>query len=547
MRGLMQDQPLLISSLIKHAARYHSHSGICSFSGEGVLEMRTYPELHGRASQLAHALGRLGVGPGDRIGTLAWNDHRHYEIYFGVSGIGAICHTINPRLFTEQISYIVNHAADRWLCVDATLLGVVEAVIDDVVETIEGIIVLGPMPDNCALSNRTRLISYDDLIASEMTDYDWPIFDEHTASSLCYTSGTTGNPKGVLYSHRSTVLHAWSVIMPDMVNIRAVDVLLPIVPMFHVNAWGMPYAATMAGATMAMPGPKLDGPSLHKLITVAGVTYAAGVPTVWLALLNHLRETGGQLPPTLRGLVGGSALPRAMVEAFDKEFGICLEHGWGMTEMSPVGSYNAPKPENRDMTREDYYGHSSKQGRPPYGVEMQLIDDSGNVLPHDGKATGELCVRGPWITNGYYNSDEGQDQFLDGGWFRTGDVAIIDESGYLQLVDRVKDLIKSGGEWISSIELENLAIGIDGIHEAAAIPAKHDKWGERPVLILVRQPGSTVNEAEVRAALADSLSSWMMPDAFVFVDELPHTATGKLLKRQLREEYADYLLKATAH
>ncbi|MEM6495297.1 MAG: long-chain fatty acid--CoA ligase [Pseudomonadota bacterium] len=543
MRGLMQDQPLLISSLIRYASQYHRQSGICSMDEAGQLQRWSYTDLHHRSAQLAHAIGRLGVKFGDRIGTIAWNDHRHFEIYFGVSGIGAICHTINPRLFSEQISYIIRHAQDRWLCVDAGLLKVVEGVITEISDTIEGVIVLGQVPVDTTLAAHTKVLSYDDLIAPEDTAYDWPSFDETTASSLCYTSGTTGNPKGVLYSHRSTVLHAWSVVMPDMVNMRAVDVLLPIVPMFHVNAWGMPYAAAMTGAGLAMPGPRLDGPSIHKLIMDAGVTYAAGVPTVWLALLQHLRETGGSLPEGMRGLVGGSALPQAMVEAFDKEFNIRLEHGWGMTEMSPVGAYNAPKPENRNMSRQDYYTHSTKQGRPPFGVDMKIVDSESKELPHDGQSAGELCVRGPWITSGYYNSDEGAAQFDEDGWFRTGDVATIDESGYLQLVDRVKDLIKSGGEWISSIELENLAVGLDGVKEAAAVPAKHEKWDERPVLVIVKDGGSNLDEAAVKTYMAKHLSSWMVPDAVVFVSELPHTATGKLLKRELRDQYADYLMQ----
>jgi acyl-CoA synthetase (AMP-forming)/AMP-acid ligase II len=546
MRGMMQGQPLLISSLITHAAAYHAHGGICQLDADGRLQRWTYPVLHERTAKLAHAFGRLGVRPGERIGTLAWNDHRHFEIYFAVSGIGAICHTINPRLFSEQISYIIRHAEDRWLCVDAGLLGVVEAVIGEVGDVIKGVIVLGDVPAGTALAEKTRLIAYEDLIAPEAASYDWPSFDENTASSLCYTSGTTGNPKGVLYSHRSTVLHAWSLSLPDMVGIRAVDVILPIVPMFHVNAWGTPYACTMNGATMAMPGPRLDGASLHKLIWEAGVTYAAGVPTVWLGLQQHLRATGGTLPANLRGLVGGSALPQAMVEAFDKDYGIRLEHGWGMTEMSPVGAYNALKPENRTMTREAYYGFSNKQGRPPFGVDMKIIDDDGKALAHDGEAAGELCVRGPWITSGYYNTDEGEQQFTADGWFRTGDVAKIDPGGYLHLVDRVKDLIKSGGEWISSIDLENLAMGIAGVKEAAAVPARHEKWGERPVLIIVREDGGGLDEAAVRTYLKEHLSSWMMPDAIVFVEELPHTATGKLLKRQLREEYEDYLMRAGA-
>ncbi|MGI9520705.1 MAG: long-chain fatty acid--CoA ligase [Hyphomicrobiaceae bacterium] len=541
MRALMQDQPLTISSLLRHAAQYHMQSGICAMDAESNLQHWSYGELLGRTSQLANALRQLGIAEGDRIGTIAWNDHRHYEIYFAVSGIGAVCHTINPRLFSEQVSYIIQHAQDRWLCVDATLLPVVESVIDEIAGTIDGIITLGDLPATSTLATKSRLVAYEELIATQPNNFDWPEFDERTASSLCYTSGTTGHPKGVLYSHRSTILHAWSVSMPDAANIKAVDVLLPIVPMFHVNAWGMPYAATMTGATLAMPGPRLDGSSLHKLIWEAGVTFAAGVPTVWLALLQHLRDKAGRLPEGLRGLVGGSALPQAMIEAFDKEYGVRLEHGWGMTEMSPVGCYNAPKPENKSMSRQDYYVHGTKQGRPPFGVSMKVVDADGKALPHDGLSSGELYVKGPWIISRYYESDEGGDQFTSDGWFRTGDVVTIDGSGYLQIVDRVKDLIKSGGEWISSIELENLAMGIAGVKEAAAVPAKHAKWGERPVLVIVKDPNMELDEGAVRDHLRVHLSSWMMPDAVVFVEALPHTATGKVLKRQLREDFADYL------
>ena len=545
MRGLMQDHPLLISALLRHAEANHRASGIITARRDGPNTRHTYPQIASRSAQLANALIRLGIRPGDRIATMAWNDHRHVELYFAISGIGAICHTINPRLFADQISYIVQHAADRWLFIDSGLLPVVEPVFPQLRDTLEGIVVMAPHVPETSLATQTTVHAYEELISTEADTVDWPVFDENTASSLCYTSGTTGSPKGVLYSHRSTLLHAWTIALPDMVAMRAVDVILPIVPMFHVNAWGIPYAAALTGATLAMPGPNLDGASLHALITEENVTYAAGVPTVWLGLLQHLRTTGGTLPADLRGLVGGSALPQSLAETFQNEYGVRLEHGWGMTEMSPVGAYNAAKPENRDLSPEQYFAeHIRKQGRPPFGVEIKIIDTEGNALPHDGAAQGELCVRGPWITSGYFEAEDGgKAAFTADGWFRTGDVATIDASGYMLIVDRVKDLIKSGGEWISSIELENLALAVPGVREAAAVPARHPKWDERPILIVAREPQSEIDEAGIKDALARDLKSWMLPDAVVFVDELPHTATGKILKRQLREEYADYLVR----
>jgi len=544
MRGLMQDHPLLISSLLRYAAQNHRQSGIITAIAPGETIRHTYPEIAARSARMGHALRRLGIQPGDRVATMAWNTHRHVELYFAISGLGAICHTINPRLFADQISFIINHADDQWLFIDPSLLPALEAVFDQVAHTLKGVVVMSDTIPESPLSQKTTLLDYETLIATEATEFDWPTFDETTASSLCYTSGTTGDPKGVLYSHRSTLLHAWSIALPDAIGLRAIDVVLPIVPMFHVNAWGIPYAAALTGASLTLPGPFMDGASLHALITNENVTYAAGVPTVWLGILEHLRKTGATLPKGLRGLVGGSALPQTLAKTFEIEYGTFLEHGWGMTEMSPVGTYNKPKPENNAMTRTEYFDHIRKQGRPPFGVDMKIIDSTGAALPHDDKTPGELCVRGPWVTSGYYKpgSEENQDIFSKDGWFKTGDVATIDASGYIHIVDRVKDLIKSGGEWISSIELENLTIGIDGIREAAAIPARHPKWDERPVLIVSREPGHPIDEATIRSALATKLSTWMLPDAVVFVDDLPHTATGKILKRQLRNDYANYLI-----
>ena len=542
MRGLMQDHPLLISSLLRHAAANHRHSGIVTAVRDGPNIRHTWSQIAARAARLANALKRKGIRPGDRVATMAWNDHRHMELYFAISGLGAICHTINPRLFADQIRYIIQHAEDRWLFIDPTLLPALEPVLPDVGGTLEGIYVMASEVPETPLSSKAALAAYEDLVAAEQDTIDWPVFDENTASSLCYTSGTTGNPKGVLYSHRSTLLHAWSIALPDMVGMRSVDVILPIVPMFHVNAWGSVYAATMTGANLAMPGPRLDGKGLFELIEAAGVTYVAGVPTVWLGLLAYLRESGKKLPDGLRGVCGGSALPAALVEAFWTEHGVRVDHGWGMTELSPVGAYNTASADLSGLTVAEIVEGGRKQGRPPYGIELKIIGADGNELPRDGETQGELCVRGPWVTSGYYNDDDANaGAFTADGWFRTGDVATIDENGDMEIVDRVKDLIKSGGEWISSIELENFAMTHPAISQAAAVPARHPKWDERPILIAVREAGREVSEADLVAHLEKTLSKWMLPDAVVFVDELPLTATGKVMKRALRETYADYL------
>ncbi len=548
MRGQMQDHPLLISSLLNHASLNFRKQGIVSLDRDadgaslGSTTTVTYDVLARRTAKLANALIDLGVKPSDRIATLAWNDQRHFELYYAISGIGAVCHTINPRLFPDQLTYIVRHAADRWIAVDPTLLPVLEAVFDDVADVPEGIIVLsGAMPET-PLAERTTVLLYENLIAPHTEVITWPSFDENSAAVMCYTSGTTGNPKGVLYSHRSTVLHAWSIALPDAVALSQSTVILPIVPMFHVNAWGTVYGAAMTGATMAMPGPRLDGQSLYELIEAAGVNYICGVPTVWLGLLDYLRKAGKKLPEGLRGVGGGSAIPRALIEAYWKEQGVRIDHGWGMTELSPVGAYNAPSRPLAEMSDEELIADAIKQGRAPYGVELKIIDEDENELPRDGQTSGELCVRGPWVTSGYYHDAEANKAaFTSDGWFKTGDVATIDGDGYIELVDRVKDLIKSGGEWISSIEVENLALTYPGIKEAAAVPARHKKWTERPIIVAVREEGASVDEEALREHLAKTLTKWMLPDAIVFVDELPHTATGKIMKRALRDDYADYL------
>jgi len=548
MQGLMQDHPLLVSGLLTHAARNHSQSGIRTAERDGNGNATgnaaaiTYPELSARVARLAHVLQALGVEPGDRIATLAWNDHRHYELYFAISGIGAVCHTINPRLFADQITYIIRHAEDRWIFIDPTLLHVLEGVADAIADVPAGIVVMAAAVPDTSLASQFPVHAYEDLLDGRPETFLWPVFNENTASSLCYTSGTTGNPKGVLYSHRSTVLHAWSIALPNAIAMHEWDVILPIVPMFHVNAWGSVYAATMTGASLAMPGPRLDGRGLCELIDAAGVTYIAGVPTVWLGLLAYLRESGNRLPAGLRGVCGGSALPPALVEAFWREHGIRIDHGWGMTELSPVGTYNTPPRTLDGLSSKEIAAADLKQGRPPYGIELKIIDEAGNDLPRDGRTQGELCVRGPWVTSGYFRDDAAiAAAFTADGWFRTGDVATIDEDGGMEIVDRVKDLIKSGGEWISSIELENLAMSHPGIRQAAAVPARHPKWDERPVLIAIPEPGAAVSEDDLRTHLAARLEKWMLPDAIIFVDELPLTATGKVMKRTLRQTFADYL------
>ena len=548
MRGMIQDHPLLISSLLRHAVTNHAKQGVIALdrnpdgSSRGTVTKTGYAALAGRAAQLAHALTRLGVEQGDRIATLAWNDQRHFELYYAISGMGAVCHTVNPRLFPDQITYIIRHAEDRWIFVDPTILPLLEAIFDGIADVPRGIVVMAAELPETKLANRTSLLAYEELIANEPSSFDWPVFDENTASSLCYTSGTTGNSKGVLYSHRSTVLHTWAIALPEAIALHPGVTILPVVPMFHANAWGTIYAATMTGANLAMPGPRLDGQSLYELIMAAGVNYVGGVPTVWMGLLEYLRKSGNRLPSGMRGIAGGSALPPALSEAFWKEHGLRIDHGWGMTELSPVGAYNMETRPLDTLSDNEIISAAAKQGRPPFGIELKIIDDDGNDRPRDGSAVGELVARGPWVTSGYYKNDEAsKTAFTADGWFRTGDVATIDPDGYIELVDRVKDLIKSGGEWISSIDLENLALTMPGIREAAAIPARHKKWDERPLIIAVREAGATVDAEGLRAHLAGKLAKWMLPDAIIFVDELPHTATGKIMKRDLREQYADYL------
>ena len=540
MLGLMQDRPLLISQLIEHAALNHGDTEIVSRTVEGPVHRYTYRDARLRAKKVAEALIALGIKPGDRIGTLAWNGYRHFELYYGISGMGAVCHTINPRLFPEQIVYIVNHADDQILFVDLNLLPAVEKLLPDLkgVRHVVAMTDRAHLPKDCKIPN---LLVYEELIQRQPGTYQWPEFDERTASSLCYTSGTTGNPKGVLYSHRSTILHAYGSALPDTLGISARAVVLPVVPMFHVNAWGLPYSGALTGAKLVFPGVALDGASLYELFEKERVTFTAGVPTVWLALLNHMQANKLKLSTLKYAVIGGSAAPPAMIETFDREFGVEVLHAWGMSEMSPLGTVNHPKEKHLKLPAADLLALRLKQGRPPFGVDMTIVDDAGKELPRDGKAFGDLLVRGPWITSGYFRGEGGK-VLQEGGWFATGDVATIDPDGFMQITDRSKDVIKSGGEWISSIDLENAAMGCPGVAEAAVIGVAHPKWDERPLLIVHKKPDAHIDKKELIEFLGTKVAKWWLPDDVQFVDAIPHTATGKILKTKLREDFKNYKL-----
>lgn len=543
MLGLMQNRPLLISSLIEHAEAFHGDTEIVSRTIEGPIHRYTYRDANVRAKKLAAALHKLGVQTGDRIGTLAWNGYRHFEIYFGVSGIGAVCHTINPRLFQEQIVYIVNHAEDKYIFVDLTFVPLLEKMAHEF-KGVKGFVIMTDRAHMPA-TKLPNALCYEELLAPERGDLVWPEFDENTASSLCYTSGTTGHPKGVLYSHRSTVLHSFAACAVDGLALSCNDAVLPVVPMFHANAWGIPYAAPMCGSKLVFPGAGLDGANVHELLEKEHVTLTAGVPTVWLMLLNYMKETGKRIDSVHTVVIGGSAAPRSMIEAFQHTYGATVLHAWGMTELSPLGSVGRLKPKHKDLPAAKKVDVQLKQGRGVYGVEMKIVGDDGKRLPHDGKAFGNLMVRGPWITDSYFKHEGGK--VLDAeGFFPTGDVSTIDPDGYMQITDRSKDVIKSGGEWISSIDLENEAVGCPGVAEAAVIGIKHPKWDERPLLLVVRKPGSDVTKEQILAYLEGKIAKWWMPDDVVFETELPHTATGKLQKTTLREKYKDYVLPTAA-
>ncbi len=541
MQGLMMDTPLSVISLLDYAASYHGEAEIVSRTGEGALHRYTYGDAYARVHRLAHALGDLGIGDGDRVATLAWNGHRHYELYFAIPGMGAVCHTINPRLFPDQIAYIVNHARDKVIFADPGFVPVLESLAGQ----LQGVTAWVIMTDEAHMPDTTLhgALCYETLLAGQPETYDWPQLDENTAGSLCYSSGTTGDPKGTLYSHRSTVLHSFSVCLPDNFGLSSHDTVLPAVPMFHVNAWGIPYAATLVGAKLVLPGAQMDGASLYELLDGEKVTFTAGVPTVWFMLLEYLRAEGKGLAHLSRTTIGGSAVPRSMIESFEDDYGVEVRQGWGMTEMSPVGTIGRLKGSQRDLPRERALDFKTCQGRTVFGVEMKIVDEAGKRLARDGKSAGELRVRGPWVMRGYFANDDATEAAMDEqGWLRTGDVASHDADGYLRLVDRTRDMIKSGGEWISSIEIENAAVGHPDVAEAGVIAVPHAKWGERPLLVIVPNEGATPDKDAILAYLAERLISMAMPDDLAVVDALPHTATGKILKTQLREDFKDHKL-----
>jgi fatty-acyl-CoA synthase len=539
MLGQMMDHPLLISALLEYAARYHGDTEIVSRTHDHPLHRTTYAATHERALRLAAALERLGVGRGDRVATLAWNDFRHFELYFAVSGMGAVCHTLNPRLFRDQLAYVVNHAEDAWIAVDPAFVPILEALAPEI-PGVRGFLVLSDRAHMPASGLRDTLC-YEELLEAETAGFAWPAFDERTASSLCYTSGTTGHPKGVLYSHRSTVLHSFAVCLTDTLALSSRDAVLPVVPMFHANAWGLPYAAPLCGAKLVFPGPKLDGRSVYELLDGESVSFTAGVPTVWLGLLQYLAASGLRLDKLERVVIGGSAAARSMIEAFERDHGVTVIHAWGMTELSPLGTVGTLKRKHLDLPERERHDLQVKQGRGIFGVDLKIVGDGGRELPRDGRAFGELMTRGPWTVESYFKGEGGR-ILSDDGWFPTGDVATLDPEGFMQITDRSKDVIKSGGEWISSIDLENEALAHPSVVEAAVIGVAHPKWDERPLLIVVPAAGAEPSREELLAFLEGRVAKWWLPDDVAFVEELPHTATGKISKKTLRDQFRNYSL-----
>lgn len=539
MQGLMMDAPLLTSTILDHAYRWHGEQKIVSRLHDSSIHSYTYTDAHIRTKKMAAALTALGVEKGDRVGTLAWNNFRHFELYFSISGMGAIIHTINPRLFDEQITYIINHANNKILFVDLSFIGLIEKVISKC-PSVEKVIVLCAQDEMPADSVITNAICYEVLIEQQSGDFEWPVLEETTAAALCYTSGTTGNPKGVLYSHRSTVLQTMATVSPDVLNISACDSLLPIVPMYHVNAWCQPFAAALVGAKLVLPGGGMDAASIYELMETEGVTLSAGVPTIWLMLLRYLADNKFKLSTVNRVSVGGSACPLSIIRDFDTMHDVNVIQAWGMTETSPLGTVVALKPEHTNIDVEKRYQVQATQGRPVFGVDIRIVDDTGAELARDGIMSGHLQVRGYWVCREYFNVD--MNSPLENGWFPTGDIARISPSGFLQITDRAKDLIKSGGEWISSIELENAATSIDGVVEAAVIGITHPRWDERPLMLIIAKD-DTLRKQDIITYLQDKFARWWLPEDVLFVKEIPHTATGKISKLALRQQYRDHYLQ----
>ena len=544
MFGLMQKQSLLISHLIEFVAQHHGDGEVVSRRVEGDIHRYTWSQVALRAKQVANTLDAHKLAFSDRVATLAWNGYRHLELYFGVSGSGRVLHTINPRLHPEQIAWIANHAEDQVLCFDMTFLPIIQA-IHSKCETVRQWVAMcdaDKLPNDSGIPN---LVSYESWIGGQSTDYQWPNFDENSASSMCYTSGTTGNPKAALYSHRSTILHAYAAALPDVMGISARDSILPVVPMFHVNAWGIPYSAALTGAKLVFPGSGMDGKSIYELIEGEGVTYAAGVPTVWQMLLTHMKSNGLKFSSLNRTVIGGSACPPAMIQTFMDDYGVEVLHAWGMTELSPLGTLCTLKNKHLKLPETEQMKIRLKQGRAIFGVDMKIVDDAGKDLPHDGKAFGDLLVKGPWVVAEYFKSEGGSPLVKDAQgveWFPTGDVATIDSDGYMQITDRSKDVIKSGGEWISSIDIENIAVAHPSVLMAACIGVKHPKWDERPIVAVVKKPDAQVSREELLAFYEGKTAKWQIPDDVVFVDSIPIGATGKMLKTKLREQLKDYVL-----